>query len=89
VPAGEAATRHHVTAYAVILLLTSLGAGWLAGLDWPYLVAAVLLGGRFLQLALALQRVPSEQAAWAVFGYSNVYLFLFFAAMIIDIAYTS
>ena len=48
----------------------------------------MLLGGRFLQLALALQRTPSEQAAWAVFGYSNAYLFLLFAAIIADIAYT-
>ena len=88
VTAGEAATRHHITAYTVILLLTSLGMGWLAGLGWPYIAAAVLLGSRFIQLALALQRSPSEQAAWAVFGYSNVYLFLLFAAMIADIAYT-
>ena len=88
VTAGEEATRNNITGYTVVLVLVSLGVGWLAGLDWPYLVAAVLLGARFMQLALALQRSPSEQAAWAVFGYSNAYLFLLFAAMIADIAYT-
>ena len=86
VTAGEAATRRHVTAYAAILLLTSLGAGWQAGLGWPYIIAATLLGGRFLQLALALQRTPSKRAAWAVFGYSNIFLFLLFAAMVAAVA---
>ena len=43
---------------------------------------------QFLQLALALQRTPSERAAWALFGYSNVYLFLLFVAIIADIAWT-
>ena len=86
VTAGEAATRRHVTVYAAILLLTSLGAGWQAGLGWPYIIAATLLGGRFLQLALALQRTPSKRAAWAVFGYSNIFLFLLFAAMVAAVA---
>ena len=88
VTAGEEATRNNITGYTVVLLLLSLGVGWLTGLGWLYLVLAVLLGGRFLQLVLALRRVPSEQAAWAVFGYSNAYLFLLFAAIIADIAYT-
>ena len=88
VTAGEAATRRHITTYAAVLLLTALGTGWQAELGWPYLVAVTLLGGRFLQLALALQRTPSERAAWAVFGYSNAYLFLLFGAIIADIAWT-
>ena len=46
-----------------------------------------LLGGRFVQLALALQRTPTEPAAWAVFGYSNAYLFLLFGAIIADIGW--
>ena len=87
VTAGEAATRRHITAYAVTLLLASLAIGWQAGLGYPYFAAAALLGGRFVQLALALQRTPTEPAAWAVFGYSNAYLFLLFGAIIADIGW--
>nr|AIF03416.1 protoheme IX farnesyltransferase (cyoE) [uncultured marine group II/III euryarchaeote KM3_164_G07] len=87
VTAGEAATRRHITAYAVALLLASLAIGWQAELGYPYLAAVALLGGRFLQLALALQRTPTEATAWSVFGYSNIYLFLLFGAMVAAIAY--
>ena len=87
VTAGEAATRRHITAYAVALLLASLAIGWQAGLGYPYFAAAALLGGRFVQLALALQRTPTEPAAWAVFGFSNAYLFLLFGAIIADIGW--
>jgi len=87
VTAGEAATRRHITAYAVALLLASLAIGWQAGLGYPYFAAAALLGGRFVQLALVLQRTPTEPAAWAVFGYSNAYLFLLFGAIIADIGW--
>ena len=87
VTAGEAATRHHITAYAVALLLASLAIGWQVELGYPYFAVAALLGGRFVQLALVLQRTPTEPAAWAVFGYSNAYLFLLFGAIIADIGW--
>ncbi len=74
-------------ALALALLLAPLAIGWQAGLGYPYFAAAALLGGRFVQLALALQRTPTEPAAWAVFGYSNAYLFLLFGAIIADIGW--
>ena len=86
VTAGEAATRRYVTGYAAALLLTSLATGWQAGLGYPFLAAAVLLGGRFLQLALKLQHTPSKRVAWTLFGYSNIFLFLLFGAMVAAVA---
>jgi len=50
-----------------------------------YLVAALVLGGLFGVLALAVERDPSERTAMRLFSYSITYMTLLFSAMIVDV----
>jgi protoheme IX farnesyltransferase len=49
-----------------------------------YLVAALLLGGLFLVLAVQLLRAPTRKAAAGLFHYSLLYLALLFVAAALD-----
>jgi protoheme IX farnesyltransferase len=49
-----------------------------------YLVAALLLGGLFLALAVRLLRAPSRKGAAGLFHYSLLYLALLFVAAALD-----
>jgi protoheme IX farnesyltransferase len=49
-----------------------------------YLVAAIVLGARFLQCARQLNRDASAKAALRLFSYSITYLGLLFAAIAVD-----
>ncbi|MDD3650244.1 heme o synthase [Immundisolibacter sp.] len=77
-------TRLHVLLYAALLLAVSLlpFATHFAG--WPYAVAALLLGGRFLQWAVRLYRTQDSAVASATFRYSIIYLMGLFAALLVD-----
>jgi protoheme IX farnesyltransferase len=77
-------TRVNIAVYSVILVAFTLAlfATHVMGL-W-YLGAAVLLGGYFLYRAFSLLRRGTTRLARACFVYSNIYLALLFAAMVID-----
>jgi protoheme IX farnesyltransferase len=85
VVAGECETRRQIWLYT--LLLAPLGvAPWLLGYTGPiYGVAATVLGAGMLVLAL---RVRGEQsghtACKQLFAFSILYLFLLFAALLVD-----
>ncbi len=81
---GEDETRRQITLYSVLLVaITFLPfAGRL--FDGLYAVAAALLGGVFLWLAVRLQRNPDRRAALRLYLYSLLYLALLFAAMVAD-----
>ncbi|KXU34462.1 protoheme IX farnesyltransferase [Ventosimonas gracilis] len=81
---GERYTKWHIVLYSLILLAVSLLPFSIAISGWLYLVAALLLGGRFVQLCVRLYRDPLSQSAMAVFKYSIVYLFLLFIALLLD-----
>ncbi len=83
--AGEAATLRQMAVYSVVLVGVSLSLVWAeAGL--VYTVSAVLLGGFFVwKSILSLQERTSRQY-WGLFGYSIVYLFALFIAMMVDVA---
>jgi heme o synthase len=86
---GEGETRRQITLYSVLLVaITFLPfAGRL--FDGVYAVAAGVLGGVFLGLAIRLQRNPAPQAsrraALRLYLYSLLYLALLFAAMVADV----
>jgi len=80
---GAETTLRQILIYTVILILVSLapigyGSGWL------YLVAALLLGGQLLRLAVRAKRVRTEKSYRALFGYSILYLFLLFMLLVVD-----
>lgn len=83
--AGEASTLRQMFVYSVALVGISLCLVWShAGL--VYLVAAVMLGGLFLWKSILTMRDRSKKNYWGLFGYSIVYLFALFLAMMADTA---
>jgi heme o synthase len=90
VVAGEPATRRQILIYSIILLPLS-AAPWLVGGTGPvYGIAALILSGVFLALALpvAFRRKAEEgdesKPEKRLFGYSVLYLFILFGALVAD-----
>jgi protoheme IX farnesyltransferase len=86
VVAGKAATKRQILLYAVLLVPISL-LPWAAGFAGIiYGATAVLCGAVFLALALALitSRKTEQRAAHRLFAFSISYLFLLFAALLVD-----
>jgi protoheme IX farnesyltransferase len=87
--AGEAVTRRHIFAYAV--LLAPIGAApWALGMAGAgYGILAVILGAELVRrawLVLRTQVSESRAPARALFAFSIVYLYAIFAALMIDAA---
>ena len=81
---GEAETRKQIALYMVALLLGSLTLVVIGTLGWFYLAVALLAGGTLLYYALRLTRTRTLADARAFFWFSNYYLALLFAAMVVD-----
>lgn len=85
---GSRYTRLHILLYTIALVATTLLPFAIRMSGWPYLVAAMALGLRFLQLSWSIWRASSEKEAHArarkTFRYSIVYLSLLFAALLVD-----
>ncbi len=77
-------TMRQIVLYTVMLLMVSILPFAVGMLGAPYLVAALVLGGLLLHLALTLQRTGTIPDSWALYKYSLLYLFLLFAAMVGD-----
>ncbi len=80
---GDSRTLREMFVYSIILVATSLallafGAGWLYG------CVAAALGLVFLQRAYRALRLRGDGAVRSLFGFSIVYLFALFFAMIAD-----
>ncbi|HEY5598660.1 MAG TPA: heme o synthase [Kiloniellales bacterium] len=89
VVAGAAATRRRIVAYASVLVVASLLPTALGTAGVLYGSVVAMLGGAFLVLAVAVLRETGEtdtgeRAARRLFGFSILYLFLLFAALIAD-----
>ncbi len=81
---GEAATYRQILLYTVLLTATTLPLFFIHTLGYLYLVAALLLGGGMIVLAIRLMRIRTLKEARSVFWFSNYYLALIFAAMVVD-----
>jgi heme o synthase len=81
---GEAETRKQIVLYMIALLLGSLTLFFIGTLGWFYLAVALLSGGALLYYAIRLMRTRILADARAFFWFSNYYLALLFAAMVID-----
>ena len=81
---GVAFTRLHILLYTILLFLITL-LPFLTGMSgWIYLIGAVLLGLRFLSYAVRLYATGDDRLAMPTFGFSIVYLFGLFAALMLD-----
>ena len=81
---GVAFTRLQILLYTTLLVLVSL-LPFLIGMSGGiYLVGALVLGGRFLHYAARLFVTGDDRLAMPTFGFSIVYLFGLFAALMLD-----
>lgn len=80
---GDRRTIDQIFVYTVVVVLVSLALiAFKAG--WFYFIVAALLGGQFLRQAARLRKEQSTTRYRAMFGYSIVYLFALFSAMMVD-----
>ena len=84
VVAGPRETRKQILLYSILMAPISLAPWMLGGAGTIYLAAAAVLGGLFLGCAIALLFDRGLAAARRLFGFSILYLFLLFFALIID-----
>jgi protoheme IX farnesyltransferase len=83
---GETETRRQIVIYTLLLVAATLLPFVAASLfGGTYLVAAFVLGGAFLGLALRLRRRADRRSALRLYLYSLAYLALLFAAMVADV----
>ena len=61
-----------------------VGQGFGPGSGWVYLYAALVLGGVFIRRAYQAKKMATTKSQWRLFGYSIVYLFALFSAMMMD-----
>jgi len=77
-------TLLHMIFYSILLFLISLFP-YLVGMSgWVYLIGAVILGARFLQLVLQMRTSKDPMLPWKVFKFSIWYLMILFAILLID-----
>ena len=87
---GEKSTRRQILIYAVLLLPLSVVPWWIGGTGAVYGVSAIVLSGLFLALSLRVavrERTGPDDAMKPekqLFGYSVIYLFALFAALVVD-----
>ena len=89
VVAGQAETRRQILLYSVALLIVSLVPWWIGGTGWIYGAAALVLSSAFLLLAIPVALRRSDDGdpmkpEKRLFGYSVLYLFVLFAALVAD-----
>ena len=81
---GEDVTRNHIAAYTLILVITCLMIITIGNSGLFFLVTGMLLSLYFCYLAFSLRNSKSEEQAWDLFKFSNIYLYLLFICLVID-----
>ncbi|VAW33406.1 Heme O synthase, protoheme IX farnesyltransferase COX10-CtaB [hydrothermal vent metagenome] len=77
-------TLLHIILYTILLFIISIFP-YLVGMSgWVYLIGAIILGARFLQLVLQMRTSKDSMLPWKVFKYSIWYLMILFALLLID-----
>ena len=84
VVAGKEETRRQILIYAALLVPLSLAPVALGMASAIYGTVAVAMGGYFLWLALRVRRARDDASARRMFGFSILYLFALFAALIAE-----
>jgi heme o synthase len=84
VVSGEGETRRQIVLYTLLLLAATLILFALGTMGYLYLAVASLLGLGLLALAVLLAREKTLVRARMLFWFSNYYLALLFAAMVLD-----
>ncbi len=80
---GDDITLKQIIIYSVILVLTSFSLV-LTGSGWLYLFFALILGYYFIKKSVMANRSRQEKDYRSLFGYSIIYLFGIFIALVVD-----
>ena len=83
---GIPATKRAIFAYSILMVACSLLPFMLGDSGTLYSGAAMLLGGYFLLAALRVLRSDATRDAMRLFGFSILYLFALFGALVVDYA---
>src|SRR5947208_1143031 len=81
---GERETRKQILLYSLLLLAVTLVLFGIGAMGYIYLLSAIVLGGIMVYMAVRLLREKTKRWAKTLFWYSNCYLAMIFAAMVID-----
>jgi len=81
---GERDTRKQILHYSLLLLAFTVLLLAILAMGLFYLVCALVLGGILVYMAVRLIRDSSKKWARTLFWYSNCYLALIFAVMVVD-----
>src|SRR5438876_7448334 len=81
---GERETRKQILLYSLLLLAVTLVLFGMGAMGYFYLVSALTLGGILVYMSIRLLREKTKSWAKTLFWYSNCYLAMIFAAMVID-----
>jgi protoheme IX farnesyltransferase len=85
VVAGQESTKRQMLVYTLLLLPVALAPAALGVAGWLYVTVAVALNAAFIGHAIAVLRERAgHRAAKAMFGFSLIYLFAHFAALVLD-----
>ena len=82
--AARRSTLRRIVGYTVVLVAATVVPVATGTFGPLYLAAALVLGGLFLGMAVALQRRPTKKRAATLFHYSLLYLALLFVAAALD-----
>ena len=88
VVSGEDTTRKYILLYCVCLVLNSISIIVNGNTGIIFLITGISLSVYFAYLAQTLTKTKSEDDAWNLFKFSNMYLFTFFILLVLDTAYT-
>jgi protoheme IX farnesyltransferase len=88
---GAVATCRQIVIYSLLLVAASFGPLVIPAVGWVYGAVAAVSGAIFLWRAFALyglrngEQQPLRKAAMSLFGFSILYLFLLFAALLAEV----
>ncbi len=88
---GPVETCRQIGVYSLLLVAASFGPLLIPGVGLPYAAAALVLNGLLLWRVHALFRLrdaeeaPRRKAAMALFGYTILYMFLIYAALLAEV----
>lgn len=81
---GERETKKQILLYSLMLLAVTMILFAMQAMGYFYLVGAVVLGGILVYMAVRLLLDTTRKWARTIFWYSNCYLALIFAIMVLD-----
>jgi protoheme IX farnesyltransferase len=88
VVSGEETTRNYIFIYCICLILNCISIIVNGETGMIFLITGMGISLYFAYLARELIKTKSENDAWSLFKFSNLYLFALFILLVLDTAYT-